>query len=217
MQLPRPTVLAPLLIGLSLMGAAPDRPPIPPRRDAAVTYQVGGAAAQAIPGGVPGLLTVRWDAAGQRLRAEAEGRTQAVLIDLRTRQGSVIDTGLHAILPLRTPDPGAMLRLDGARFTRAGQDRVAGATCTNWTVQHPKGNGTICVTADGVPLRGEGTVDGKQGNFVATSIDLSPQPDALFRAPPGYQTLNLPDWARGLQGGKGGGGLPDLRGLLRGG
>ena len=93
--------------GLLAAGAAvaQDRPLIQPTRDVAVTYRVEGDAASVIPGGIPSTLRLSWDAAGQRLRAEPDGRSQ-VVVDLHARTALVMDTMLRSALtlPMRASD-----------------------------------------------------------------------------------------------------------------
>lgn len=172
--------------------AAQERPPVPPTRDVAVTYRVSGAAAQAIPGGVPGALRLTWNAGAQALRVEADGRSQSMLVDVRARSATVLDQGTRTalVLPARARDLQA-LTLDGARLTRRGRDSVAGHACTLYDVQSDRGRGTLCLTADGVPLRGGGEVNGKPGGFVATAVAYGPQPAEAFRTPPGYARLDM--------------------------
>lgn len=172
--------------------AAQERPPVPPARDVAVTYRVSGAAAQVVPGGVPGALRLSWSAGAQSLRVEAEGRSQLVLVDLRARSATVLDAGTRTalVLPMRERDPHAVT-LDGVRLTRRGRDSVAGHACTLYDAHSPRGRGTLCLTAGGVPLRGEGEVNGRAGGFVAAAVDDGPQPAELFRAPPGYARLDM--------------------------
>ncbi len=189
--------VAGVLIALVGTAAAQDRPRIQPTRDVTVAYRVSGAAASAIPGGIPGALRLSWDAAGQRLRAEAEGRTQAVIVDLRAHSAQLLDTGLRSALTLPVRDGDLQpLTLDGARLTRRGNDTVAGLACTNWDVQARRGSGVICLTADGVPLRADGDVDGRAGTFTAISVSYGPLPADLFRAPPGFMQLAMPNFGR---------------------
>lgn len=169
---------------------AQDRPPTLPQRDVAAVYRVDGVAAAALPGGVPGPLHLEWDAAGQRLRVSAEGRTQVAIVDLPGRQALIVDAGMRTALALEMK--AGALRLDGARFTRQGTDRVVGLACTVYAVQDRQGAGTLCVTADGVPLRGSGTYRGKAGSFTALSVNYAAQPASLFTVPTGYLQLALP-------------------------
>lgn len=190
-----------LLVGLGLLAAgataAQERPRVLPDRDVAVTYRVEGAAVNVLPGGIPGALRLSWDADGQRLRAEPEGRTQAVILDLRTPSAQVLDTMLRSAMTLPVRDGDLQpLTLEGARMTRRGTEVVAGLSCTAWTVQSSRGAGTVCLTEDGVALRADGTVDGRKGAFTATSVAFGPLPDELFRVPPSFMQLSLPNFGR---------------------
>lgn len=188
-----------LLATLPATARAQDRPRLQPSRDVAVTYRLEGDAASAVPGGVPGALRLSWDAAGQRLRAEPEGRTQAVIVDLRAHSAQMVDATLRSALTLPVRDADLQpLTLDGARLTRRGDAVVAGLPCTDWAVQSPRGAGTVCLTADGVALRAEGEMDGRRGSFTASSVSYGPQRDELFRVPPDYMQFSLPKigWAK---------------------
>lgn len=183
--------LAALLL-LALPAAA--QPPAPPRlqpaRDVVVTYRVEGQAANAIPGGLPGPVRLSWDAAGQRVRAETEGRSQVALIDLRQHTGQAIDTSLRIVLPLpvRAADLQP-LTLQGTRLTPRGKEVVAGLPCTAYLVEGGKAPGSVCLTPDGVPLRGQGEIDGKPGRFTALAVAYGPLSPALFTVPAGYIAL----------------------------
>ena len=177
--------------------AAQDRPLIQPSRDVSVTYRVEGAAASAVPGGIPNALRLSWDAAGQRLRAEPEGRSQAIIVDLRARSAQVVDTMLRSALTLPTRDSDFQpLTLDGARLTRRNEAVVAGLPCTNWAVQSSRGNGTVCFTSDGVALRAVGEVDGRHGTFTASSVSYGPVSSDLFRVPADFMQLSFPKFGR---------------------
>lgn len=186
-----------LLLAAPFAIRAQDRPRVQPSRDVTVTYRVEGAAASVVPGGIPGALRLSWDAAGQRLRAEPEGRTQAIIVDLRAHSAQVMDSMLRSALTLPVRDGDLQpLTLDGARLTQRGTDTVAGLPCTTWAVQSPRGAGTVCFTADGVALRADGQVDGQHGTFTASSVSYGPQPDELFRVPAEYMQLSIPKFSR---------------------
>ena len=82
--------------------------------------------------------------------------------------------------------------LNNADLARVGEDRVVGLACTVWSVHARNGDGTVCITGDGVPLRLDGTVDGRKGTLTATAIDFSPQPPSLFQVPTGFMSFSLP-------------------------
>ena len=176
---------------------AQDRPLIQPIRDVAVTYRVEGAAASVVPGGIPNALRLSWDAERQRLRAEPEGRSQVIIVDLHARTALVMDTMLRSALtlPMRASDLQP-LTLEGARLTRREDAVIAGLPCTNWAIQSNRGNGVVCFTADGVPLRADGDVDGRHGTFTASSVSYAPLSDSLFRVPDEFLQLSFPKLGR---------------------
>jgi len=180
------------LLAAASSAVAQDRPMLQPSRDVTITYRVEGAAASAIPGGIDGPLRLSWDAAHQRLRAEAEGHPQAVLVDLPNHTATMLDNAMRAAvaLPVRERDLQP-LTLAGTRLTRRGAGNVAGMACTNWDVESHRGAGTVCLTADGVALRADGAVDGHKGSFTATSVRYGEVAPGLFTAPPGYFALDL--------------------------
>lgn len=196
-RLPAHAAALALLLLLPTLATAqerqPERPPTLPSRDVAVTYQVSGVAADALPGGAPGALRLAWDAAGRRLHVGAAGQRQSAIVDLGAGTAMILDAGSHTalVLPLGTRAADSIV-LSGARFRRGGTERVAGHDCTDYAVQDPHGSGTLCITADGVPLRGDGTWNGQAGRFTAVRVDYGSQPDGLFRPPPGFLQLSLP-------------------------
>ena len=200
-------VVAATVLALAPAAAAaqPATPvPLQPTRDVVVHYQVEGEATSLLPGGLPGPVSLSWDAAKRRVRAEAQGRNQVALLDLGAGRGQVFDTELRVVLPLRLR-AGALapLTLEGAHLQPRGRDVVAGLPCTTYALDG-RVPGTVCLTADGVPLRGTGTVEGKAGRFTALSVTYGPVPQAYFEPPPGYVAL-----------GSGGAGGLDLRSLGR--
>jgi hypothetical protein len=195
-----------MLALLPVAAAAQPAPRTRPSRDVVVTYQVDGQALSLVPGGVQGPVTLFWDAAGERLRAEVSGRSQVALVDLRDHSGQAIDTALRVVLPLPIrPQDLQPLTLEGAHLVPAGKDRVAGLACNAFTFSSSQGPGTVCLTPDGVPLRGQGSVSGKPGSFTASSVRYGPIPADRFTVPAGYIALG-----GGGSGGSGPGGLAGL-------
>ena len=200
----------------ALSAAAPamaqPAPRTQPTRDVVVTYRVEGEATSRIPGGLPGPVRLSWDAAGQRVRAEAEGRSQVALLDLRNRTATGFDTGLRVTLPMPIrPSDIQPLTLENARLTPRGRDTVAGIPCTLYAIEG-RSPGTVCLSADGVPLKGQGDIDGRPGRFTALTVAYGPLPPSLFTVPPGYMAL---DGIAGRLGGAGGVNLRDLLGGVR--
>ena len=164
-----------------------------PTRDVTIVYRVEGAAHQAVPGGIPDTIRLLWSADSQRIRLEPQGRPQALLIDLKASSVRVVDAGLHSamVLPVRAKDLDPV-RLQNARLTRRGSSTIAGLHCTDYAVESPRGHGTVCLTDDGVALRAQGQVNGRDGSFTALSVAYAAVAAAQFDVPPGTMTLALP-------------------------
>ena len=193
-----------LALSLTVSGTVVAQPappqPIRPLRDVMVTYQVDGQALSLVPGGIQGPVTLSWDAAGQRLRAEMAGRSQVALIDLREHSGQAIDTVLRVVLPVPVrPQDLQPLTLDGAHLVALKRETVAGLACMDYRFESPQGPGNVCLTTDGVPLRGQGMVSGKPGSFQATTVQYGPIAADRFTVPSGYMSLG-----GGKNGGQGG-------------
>ena len=210
-----------LLLATQAQAQAQPQPPAPrtqPSRDVIVTYRVEGQAQNLIPGGIPGPLRLSWDAAGQRVRAEADGRSQVALLDLKNHTSQAIDTTLRLVLPLPLKASDLQpLTLEGARLTPRGRETIAGLPCTTYTVQATT-PGSVCLTPDGVPLRGQGEISGKPGTFTATAVQYGRLSPDLFEVPRGYIALggSSQSGLAGMAGKLGGMGVTpnDLRTLL---
>lgn len=187
--------VAALIAGAPVLAVAGT--PTLPTRDVAVSYRLQGAARDSVPGGLPETIRLSWDAAGRRIRVEPEGRRQVLLVDLKAPRAELVDTGMHGVLtlPMRAKDIEP-LTLQDATLTARGKAVVAGLGCTEYDVVAKRGRGVVCLTADGVALRGNGTVDGKQGGFTATSVTAGPLPAGSFEVPPGYMHLALPGFGQ---------------------
>jgi hypothetical protein len=79
-----------------------------------------------------------------------------------------------------------------ARFTKAGNDTVAGLRCTLWRYEDGDKRGETCLTADGVMLRSSGGQGSRTGAVEATRVAYGPQDPARFQAPAGYRSMQLP-------------------------
>ena len=113
--------------------AAEPSPRTRPLRDVVVTYRMEGEALALIPGGVQGPVRLSWDAAGQRVRAEAEGRSQVALLDLKSHGGQAFDTALRLVLPLPLREKDFQpLAMEGLHLSPKGRETVAGLACNSY-------------------------------------------------------------------------------------
>ena len=184
-----------LVLALVLCPAfAMAQPMLLPGRDVAVLYRLGGAAADQIPGGAPDGVRLLWDAAGQRLRAEPVGRPMYALTDLPRRVADIVFAAQSSYIEARIKggDPQMLLAGRDAHFTRRGERILLGLACTDWAIHSQKIDGIGCVTADGVVLKAEVTIDGRPGSVVAQTVAYGALPGSEFVPPDGFARLQLP-------------------------
>jgi hypothetical protein len=173
---------------------AQDRPAIAPTRDATVTYSIGGTGAQ---GGGPSSITMAYQAATQMRRVDL-GAMGYMVMDQRNNRAFMVMEAQRMIMDVPVSQAPHMNGLpENATFTRAGTAMVAGHRCILWTMRHAGGQGTACVTDDGVVLRIEGTTQGRSGGMEATQVSYGPIDPARFQRPAGYQTMQAPQMPGG--------------------
>ncbi|MHB0678092.1 hypothetical protein ACX4MV_05760, partial [Roseomonas mucosa] len=176
----------PILPVMAQTGSAAPR--LEPSRDVAVTYRTLG--------GKPEPVEAQWLASERLLRLELPRQNGWGVLDRRSGQARLVMDKMRLVTELPAEELQKMgLPADfgpGTRFTREGQAKVAGLSCTNWRYEERDASGRACLTADGVLLRAEGQVQGRQGGIEATSVTYARQDPDRFRIPAGYQTLQLP-------------------------
>jgi len=181
----RAAIFALLLIAVTPAWAQ-DRPAaMQPTRDVAITYR--------IPTGES--MRMAWQAAEGRMRMDMPGQGAAMIVDTRGQSALMMMEGQRiamrmafdpASLPFNPMAPSA-----NTRFTREGTATIAGLSCTIWRMAGPNAQGSACVTADGVMLRGTGQSGRNQETIEATEVRYGAQDAALFRAPAGYQIMDM--------------------------
>jgi hypothetical protein len=193
----RAVPLATMLIALPAQ--AQDRPPLNPSRDATVTYTITGANPQ---GGGPPIITMAYQASTQMRRMDMGGMGYMV-VDQRNNRAFMVMEAQRMIMDVPTAQAQQMQAIpENATFARSGTATVAGHRCTIWTMRSPEGQGTACITDDGVMLRTEGTIGGRSGGMEATQLSLAPIDPARFRRPEGYQTMQVPTMPGGAMPGQ---------------
>lgn len=159
----------------------PERPATIPTRDVDVTYTIAG------PNDVTLKQRLRWDVATQRLRIDPPGGMYAI-VNYKTNDIQMVSDADRHVFDF--PSHFALPGTGGAKFTKRGQQTVAGMTCTDWDTTDKAGHPTtVCMTADGVML--QTSVEGHV-LATATSVAFGVQAPSVFQAPAGYTHTNGP-------------------------
>ena len=172
-----------IVVGVLLAGnaAAQDAPLLLPTRDVAVSYKLIGR-------GGPRNLVIRQRAQSRVMRIETIGQPGYVLVDRQTQRASLVMDGQGVFGDMaanRVPQEG-QLPDDKASFKKRGVASFAGIQCTNWDYSTARGNGSICITDDGVMLR----IEALSGNGLeATTVAFAPQQAAWFTPPAGISRV----------------------------
>jgi hypothetical protein len=183
-------ITAVLLTCASLSAAGPARAEAPlflPTRDVSVTYRLIGGTASA-----PREAHMFFSAATQKIRLDQASQKGYAVIDRATKTVLVVVTGRqqYASMPFDDEMASGFILNDRMHFARAGSDTVAGLHCTTWSVQSARAAGSVCVTDDGVLLRGKGTsTQGTVSGLEAVAVSYEAQPAALFAPPAGYTLI----------------------------
>ena len=189
-------VLAAALSGVTgSVAMAQEKPLYLPARDVAVTYRLVNEG----PGAGPNNgreAHLYYSAALGRLRLDQPSQGGYLVVDLKAKQAVLVMKGMHAWTTVPF-DPamleGVMLN-DRMQFTRTSSDQVAGLPCTGWNVMSRRASGTVCVTTDGVILKGRGKQEGGTiSGLDATSVNYATQPPALFQPPPDFRQVTIPN------------------------
>ncbi len=165
-------------------GAAAAAPATIPSRDVDVTYRM------TVPGHV---LTqrMRWDVADHLLRVDPPSAGFYMIMDYGKHEVSMVQEQAKRVLQaqgvgLSIPgtDPGS------APFVRAGEETIAGLSCTDWQTKDAAGQPTeVCLTTDGVLLRA--TIGGHTA-MVAQTVDYAAQPGSVFALPAAWPRVAMP-------------------------
>ena len=171
------------------LAAADEHPPLAATRDATVLYRAQGPRDQA-------ATSVRVHVSGGKLRVEPASLPGYVIVDRGADRVLLVMRQPHIYFetPARSDLVRDFLPSERMHFTRRGSERVAGLPCTVWDVQAPEGrSGSVCVTADGIVLRGQGhDPQYGSGGVEAVSATYAPQPASLFQLPAGYLRMEIP-------------------------
>jgi len=189
-------LLAIVLASLAWSGAAAaqEKPLYLPVRDVTVTYRLISGQGGSQPGrGREAHLF--YSAALNKLRLEQPSQKGYAVIDRGSQQMFLVLEDQHSFveMPFDPGMAGGFILNDQMSFSRAGTDTVAGLACTKWDVVSKRASGSVCVTADGVMLSGQGRArEGAVSGIEATAVTYAPQPASLFAPPPDFKEIKLP-------------------------
>jgi hypothetical protein len=174
---------------------AADRPTLQPTRDVVVEYHILSQTG-APPGAPrPDSMKVYFSANGTRMRIEPGGQPAYIVMDRTAKRMEMIMPSQRSYmeLPYDAKQVESFSAAEGSTFTRKGSNTIAGIKCTVWDVQSPQGNGSACITDDGVMLRAEGQdAQHHGGGMEATSVVYGAQPAGLFMPPDGFRKMGMP-------------------------
>jgi len=177
------------LVTLAGIGVArAEQPLFLPLRDVNVTYRlVSGEAASA-----PREAHLYFSAAGQLMRLDEPGRPGYAVINRASQTVLVVLPGRkqYGTIPFDPEMAAGFILNDQMQFSRIGSDTVAGLRCNTWSVHSQRAVGAVCITDDGVMLRGNGqSTTGGISGLEAISVNYGPQPPSLFVPPPDYKPI----------------------------
>lgn len=181
----RAALLAALLALASAPASAATAPPATiPSRDVDVTYRM------TVTGHV---LTqrMRWDVADRLLRVDPPGTGFYMIMDYGKHEVSMVQEQAKRVLQAE----GVGLSIPGTKagsegFSRAGEETIAGLSCTDWQTKDAAGQPTeVCLTADGVLLRAR---IGGHTAMVAQTVEYAAQPASVFALPAGWPRVAMP-------------------------
>jgi hypothetical protein len=184
---------AALALILAMPAAAQDAPrAMHPTRDVAVTYRVSNDAQSGE------VMRMAWLAAARKQRIDPPGGLGWMLIDRGKPSATMVMDEERRMMELPVGMMGELTNdvPPGTRFRRLGTARIAGQGCTDWDVEAPEMRSTLCLTDDGVLLRGTTHKAGEGPSSIeATEVAYGAQDAARFAVPQGYRLTTLPGMA----------------------
>jgi len=136
-----------MVLGLLALGeaAAQDRPHMLPTRDVDITYRV-------VRAGQTLDERVRWRAAEQLERVDPPGSVY-MIVNHKTRRIDMVNPAGKSVLQLDAPRRDTLEPDSAADYTKLGETKIAGVSCTEWATTGGAAPEQLCVTPDGVLLR----------------------------------------------------------------
>ncbi|MSP01106.1 MAG: DUF4412 domain-containing protein [Acetobacteraceae bacterium] len=186
---------------------ADDKPLFQPSRDVMVEYKASGMAQGPMAGG-DGTLKIWFANNGRRMRIEPPNGQGAMIMDTEAGNMTVIMIAQRMYMDM----PGQksmvpMLDATNATFKKTGTDTVAGTPCTIYDTSNNDRHGEVCLTEDGVLLRGKGGDSGSRQTLEAVKVTYGSHAAGLFEPPADFLKMEMPV----MPGGMPPGGMPPGR------
>lgn len=169
-----------------------------PTRDVTVTYRMTG-----MTGVPPQEMRMAFSPATGKQRIDPPGAAGWMLIDRKANSAVMVMDAQRMTMAMPPATVAAMTQEVpvGATFTRKNTATVAGTACTEWDMTAGGGQGTSCITEDGVLLRTVTTVpNGAAVTMEATQITYGPVEAARLSVPSGYTAMQIPAGAPTMPG-----------------
>lgn len=180
-----------LLAGLLILPyeARAASPPQGPAAPTLVTYHILNQQDQ-----VPPDFTVLFAPGARAARISFAGQTGYMLVDADRHQLTMVmeQPAISVVIPTPKLFAPYFEWRDTVEFTRGPAGFAAGQACNYWIADNAKGNGRICFSDDGVPLRIE--AEGKKASHTdieAVSVQTEPYDPAQFEVPADHPPLEF--------------------------
>jgi len=185
-----PRRLAAAVLFLSASPAlSADIPPLGPHTPMLVSYRILNQQ-----DAVPANFSVLFAPDARAARIIFEGEPGYMLVDTAAHQLTVVMDQPNISFAIPTPKMFAPYFewRDTVAFTRGPPGFAAGRPCNYWIAQTGRGQGQICFTNDGVPLRIQAeSKKAGQTDIEAVSIQPEPYDPAQFEVPADHPTLEM--------------------------
>lgn len=167
---------------------AQETPVVKPERDVVVEYRTSGSATGT------GIMTMYFGNRGTRMRIDPPNGQGYMLAQPDSGQVTVVMPTQRVYMPLPGGGGGLVqMPVSGkGSYKKTGTETVAGLGCTVYETSGTGHDGQVCLTPDGVLLRGSTIENGGRQTMEAIKVTYAPQPALLFEPPAGFMKMEIP-------------------------
>lgn len=184
------TILSLLTIGAPAF--AGDTPLLKPGKDVVIDYRTTGTARGPMGGG-DGILKMYFGNKGAAMRIDPPNGQGYMIVEPDSGRMTVVVPAQQVYMTMPDgPSLGPIPAPGQGTYKKTGTDTIAGLPCTAYDTSGTGQDGQVCLTDDGVLLRGWSIQDGARQTMEAVTVTYAAQPAALFAPPPGFTKLDMP-------------------------